>query len=476
MLWLCLHLPLLPLEIRARDDRNRPQAIVAGEGARRHLVLVDEPAARRGLTPGMRLSAALALADDLLAHAHDPAAESGALARLAGWCGQFTPLVNLAPPDALLLEIEGSLRLFGGSGVLLKTVRAGVADLGYSARLAACPTPTAASLLARAGVECTVTDLAQLPAALARLPVRVLDLPGAAHKRLQRIGVATLGECLRLPREGLARRFGPELLAQLDRARGAQPDPRATFEPPPRFAARMELPAETRDASALLFALHRLVQELAGLLAARGAGVDRLRVRLHHDRRAPHEFTLGLGAPSRDPAHVTALLRERLARVELAAPALAVGLAAEDFQPLAQRSLDWLPGGAQDADNERQLVERLRARLGTQAVHGLHAREDHRPERAWSCAEPGVAGVAPDRRPRPAWLLAAPRALGAHDGHPLLHGVPLTLLAGPERIESGWWDGEDVRRDYYVACDRRGERLWIFREHGGGWFLHGLLA
>jgi len=469
---------LLPLEIRAPDARNRPRAVAAGQGARRHLILADAQASGRGLVPGMSLSAALALAGDLDVHDRDPAAEAATLERLAGWCGQFTPVVSLAPPDALLLEIEGSLRLFGGTGVLLKSVRDGLADLGYSAHLAACPTPTGACLLARAGVECTVREPGELPAVLARLPVNVLDLPAAAHNRLRRLGVTRLGECLRLPRTGLAQRFGPDLVALLDRACGRRPDPRTPFQPAPRFAGRIELPAETGEAGALVFALHRLVQELAGLLAARGAGVDHLRIRLHHYRRAPTAFTLGLGAPSRDPVHLVGLLRERLARVEPPAPVIAVGLAADRFQPLGQRTLSWLPGGEEAREDGQRLVERLRARLGAQAVHGVQPQADHRPERAWTRMPPGTAAAAIDTRPRPAWLLAPPRPLGERDGHPLLHGAPLTLLAGPERIESGWWDGEDVRRDYFIACDRSGERLWVFREHGAGgrWFLHGLLA
>ena len=75
------------------------------------------------------------------------------------------------------------------------------------------------------------------------------------------------------------------------------------------------------------------------------------------------------------------------------------------------------------------------------------------------------------------WLLAEPRVLEAQRGRPRHHG-PLELLAGPERIESGWWDGDDVRRDYYVARDSSGARLWIYREWAGAksWFLHGIFG
>ena len=78
---------------------------------------------------------------------------------------------------------------------------------------------------------------------------------------------------------------------------------------------------------------------------------------------------------------------------------------------------------------------------------------------------------------RPAWLLHHPQRLIAQDGQPAFQGA-LDLIAGPERIEAGWWDGAEVRRDYYVAANARGERFWIFREHRGpqGWYLHGVFA
>jgi protein ImuB len=50
-----------------------------------------------------------------------------------------------------------------------------------------------------------------------------------------------------------------------------------------------------------------------------------------------------------------------------------------------------------------------------------------------------------------------------------------TLLAGPERIEAGWWDGEDVVRDYFIARTRAASLAWIYRATEG-WFLHGLFA
>ena len=129
------------------------------------------------------------------------------------------------------------------------------------------------------------------------------------------------------------------------------------------------------------------------------------------------------------------------------------------------------------------MLERLQARLGREAVSGIGLVPDHRPECAW-CRRipeemPGVRRAEPGPpplplAPRPLWLLAEPLSLEVRDGWPWLDGR-LELEPERERIDSGWWDGHAVARDYFVAASPEGERFWIYRDIRGrrGWYLHG---
>jgi protein ImuB len=145
----------------------------------------------------------------------------------------------------------------------------------------------------------------------------------------------------------------------------------------------------------------------------------------------------------------------------------ALRLEAGDFVPLPGASGGMFGDAAGEAEGWARLLERLRARLGHDAVHGLATQPDHRPEHAWRRVEPGEWDPNECRAPgpRPAWLLE-PRKL--------VEGQ-FTPLAGPERIESGWWDGDDARRDYFVARLPNDSLAWVYRERGE-WFLHGLFA
>lgn len=425
----------------------------------------------------MPLGAAHVLARSLRVQPRDERAEQAALERLAAWAGQFTSAVSLAPPATLLLEVQGSLVLFGGLKALCARIEAGVAGLGFRAAFAVAPTPLAAAWLARAGRPQHVTNAAQLPGALAPLSLACMDASAAQRETLHGMGVRTVGDCLRLPRDGLARRVGKEFVAALDRALGRAADPRAFYRAPPRYQGSIALPGSVEHSEGLMFALQRLLRELDGFLIARGAGVAALTLTLHHPQRAPTRVELGLLAPTRDVEHLVALWRERLARTALPAAVEEITLRAPRLVPLASRAADFFALKHAQAEARAALVERLKARLGEAAVQGLAQVAEHRPERAWRYAAPGEADGEGGGKTRPLWLLASPLPLEERGGRPYLGGA-LALEGDCERIESGWWDGEDVRRDYFVARSPQGARFWIYRELDSErrWFLHGVFA
>jgi protein ImuB len=479
MLWLALRFPSLPLDIfRRAAQANDAFAVRSAEGARAAIVACNATARSKDVQPGMQVAAAMALDAHLQVVLRDAAAEQAALERVAAWALQFTPVVSLAPPGAVLLEIEGSLHLFGGLNGLRRRVAEGMSALGYRAVIAIAPTPLAALWFSRADAPVRIRHADALQLSLAQLPVSVLDLPPDAARLLEDLGVATLGDCLVLPRSGLARRLGQNVLDMIDRAAGRLPDPRPRYAPPTVYAASQPLPAPAQEAEMLLFAARRLLVELCGFLSATAQGVQRLQLTLSHERRGPTQLTLSLVAASRDAEHLLNVLRERLDATALPCPAVAIALRTELLLPVAARSASMLPDPSREAEAAARLVERLRARLGEDGVVGLRTVNDYRPERGWHVCEPGTSSataIATDSRPL--WLLTTPRSLEEKNAVPCYEGR-LALLAGPERIETGWWDDRHVERDYFVASNPAHSLLWIYKERhaGGKWYLHGYFA
>lgn len=384
---------------------------------------------------------------------HFPHLPPGTLETIAAWACQFTPRVSLEPPQALLLEVQGSLRYFGGKEAFFARLSEGLSELGFRASMGKAATPRAALWLARGEKQ-----------ALEDVPLEAV-CDGEPLVFLKSIGLRSFADLVRLPREGLARRCGQPLVDDLDRALGEAPEPRAYFSPPPSFAAQLELPAAVAHAEALAFAARRLLVQLEGLLAARQAGVRAFSLILVGEKESRLE--VGLASAARDTERLARLLHEKLSALQLARPVEAIRLEARDFTPLAQRSAGMFGDAGAEAEDWARLVERLRARLGHEAVSGLATHPDHRPEHAWRRVEPGEWDPREFRQPgpRPLWLLE-PRKL--KEGG-------FALLAGPERIESGWWDGDEASRDYFVGRLAGDALAWIYREEGE-WYLHGLFA
>jgi protein ImuB len=284
-----------------------------------------------------------------------------------------------------------------------------------------------------------------------------------------------------LPRDGLARRCGPELLCQIDRALGRAPDPHRWFEAPANFSSRIELgwPAETTEP--ILFVGKRLLAGLAGFLSGRQAGIERFVLTLGHEHRPSTVLVIELASRSRDEARFVDVMRERLAhltQIGLDAPVIAVTLSAEQIDSVVVANRGLFDDARDSRESCARLLENLQARLGDEAVTGVRAVPAHRPEFAWETAEPGAKQRAEALYGnRPLWLLEPPQALPERNALPQWDG-PVALLSGPERIESGWWDGQDCSRDYYLASGPQHELLWLFRERRNprGWYLHGLFA
>ncbi|WP_369914414.1 DNA polymerase Y family protein [Xanthomonas sp. NCPPB 3005] len=483
MRWACILLPQLALDtvLRRWPSPDQPLALLAGPPQRRTLKAVNAAARARGLQPGQSLATAQALCDRFATALHDAEESRRCQQFLAAWAYRFSSLVSTDYPGALLLEIEASLGLFGPWPRFEARLREELSALGFRHRIVVAPHPLAARVLANAHDGIALLDNAALHGALGQLPIARAGLEPGLADAFARMGLRTLRQLFALPRSGLARRYPPTLLQHLDALRGQAPLPLQYYLPPDRFDARLELGYAVEYSQALLFPLRRLTADLAAFLAGRDGGVQRFQLHLEHEGLDDSVVPVGLLAAERDAAMLFELARGRLQHASVPAPVQAMRLRADELPPFVPAARELFDDRAQQALPWEQLRERLRARLGDDAVHGLRAHADHRPEWAWRAesGKPAQAGktnqpsapraAASTTLPRPGWLLTRPIPLRERDPE---------RLAGPERIESGWWDDGDIRRDYYIVRTRQGQRAWVFApaDAPDALMLHGWFA
>ena len=437
----------------------------------------------------------------------------------------FTPRVALVD-EAVLMDVAGSLRLFGGLSRLAQ-------QLEQLARQFFASNMVVVQIIRAHGATSLIAlgRLRQLRHPPGSICKRVADLPmhtlTAARPHLgvlERVGCRSWDDMLRLPRDGVARRFGAPLLEALDRARGHAPDSYKWRVLPEYFDEKLELDALVIHAPALMAGVDRLLLGLQAWLIGRQSGLCALKLVWQLDKRrdvAPSgELVVRTAQPAQDLRHVARLIAEHLAQQRLPAPVHSLSLQSLETEQLADSSAattSLLMEVRRQGDSALELIERLSARLGQTQVQVWQPQSDHRPEQMqrWVNAQDAIKSIAIRSRIHwtfcqndaknedlyPSWLLPEPLRLAVAGDSPVYQG-PLVRLAGPQRLEATGWlmagdkagDAAGARgkppaiRDYFIYRSLQAGLLWIYSErlpvgapqamHGQtrAWYLHGFFA
>ncbi|WP_164660691.1 DUF6504 family protein [Tropicibacter sp. Alg240-R139] len=528
----------------ARGLHEGPLAVVEEQSNMQVITALNLTAQMAGLRVGQPVRDAHAMCGGLITRARNVPAEAAFLTALRRWAGKFSPWVAEEAPDGLVVDLSGCAHLFGGEVALLDVIQADCADMGLSVQMGVADTLGAAWALARfagqevgsdrsgdaisqearatraragkrrhwtkggtapqvvtAGGGARISAPGQTYGALSPLPVAALRLDDATVAQLGRLGLRRVGDLLGQPRASLARRFGKGLVLRMDQAMGSAPEPVSPARPHVQFAVRMTMPDPIGLKEDLMAGIDRILPSLCTKLEAKGMGARHVRLEAHRTDQAAEVITIGLARPSHDPNRIRPLLELKIDQIDAGYGIDMLRLMAVQVEPVHARTMaghadasravrDRLAGNTAVDD----LIGKLGARVGLDAITRLHPASSHIPEKtaqilaaAWS--EPARDWpTSPTPRPLLMWQPEPVMAPG-------LPTVPdrfrwrgrdwtLAEARGPERIAPEWWlDDPNWRsgvRDYWVVVTEQGHRLWLYFGHGGamssGWFCQGSFA
>lgn len=496
-------MPLLPTEQLVRQSGlppHEPIALVERFDSCERVWCCNTVASRKGVRAGMPLTEARAVLPALRAVPHRAEDEQEALASLAAWANCLSPIVQPTSPDSLLLDVTGCERLFRGEPNLLRLGIEGLSGQGFMACGAIADTIGAAWAVAHGSESPTVVPPGQTAAAITSLPPWTLRLSRGEASTLDAVGVRKIEALLQIPRASIAARLGENVLLRLDQALGRATELIEAFRPPAEPVSRMRFAGATEQIEAIHEGLDRLLAFFCEQLSRRALGVRGLLWTLYHEEAAPTTLEIGLSRATRSARHLRSLLAAKLETARLRAPVFAMMLWTRATDPLGDGQaglFDEVAGRAWGECPAEEgfagLVDRLSNRLGIDAVLRPELVEDHQPECAYRYV-PAIQGerttgasaalpVLREGAARPLRLLPRPIEVPAMalipDGPPTWFRWAgrehvIVEAVGPERIETGWWRGCDVRRDYFAVTAQTGRRFWLFRERRGGrWFVHG---
>lgn len=374
----------------------------------------------------------------------------------------------LWPPDGLLIRVDRLRHLYSQPEELASVLTQHLSQKGVTGRMATGTSPRMARLLARHGAPVCTDDPEIMHHALRQLPVTATDWPENVQKRLTRMGLHRLTDLLECHPSELTPRLGRQWYEDLQKVLGRSGDPVQEFQPQAAFRQSLTLNQETRDSNHLQGPLAHLLEALEDFLKQRQRHCDRLYLSLHHPGHAPTTLVLETSHSESRASVFLELACLRLASITLSDDVHALSVAtARLVVPETTESHDLFDRTGNREQERQVLLQRLRARLGRNSLQCPDRRPDPRPEQCgyWH----------PDRKPgprtslrsapvRPFWLQQPPK--------PLQH-TPARWLNGPERLQGGWWNGDAIRRDYYIALMSNGQRAWLFRNRRNQWFIHG---
>lgn len=492
-LWLCLYLFELPINIVLQRhlsnlDTDAPVAVVEQQ----RIAFVNEAARNAGIDVDMRPATAYALLPSVHLIERQRPQEAEALQQLAQWCYQFTPAVDTYKTFCLMLEINGSLKLFGGLPKLLDAIGSGLQVLGYSFRHGLGHTRLSAWLFSQLPEQIIEANNHRPNAdffmqRLANIPLSYLDIPNKQAQQLFNLGLRRIGELLALPKKSLGRRFGHGLVKLMQEITGETADLHMDKTPPEQFEAQVEFANGITQLDELQQPLQTLLEKFSRFLSQLHYHPPAFRWRFFYFNLPADTLEITLASNNHGLPHLLTLTQGQLERFQLQAPVECLQLCCDRFieaSPASRELFVELSHPDNQLAHYRLLLDKLENRLGDNALYGITIHDEHLPEYrqqvlsvslsetnsniSTACLDAQTPGSTD-----PLWLCPQPQPITQHR-QILYYGGPLQIVRGPQRIDSHWWQ-QRQQRDYFIARHKNGSHYWIFRDLvTQEWFVHGL--
>ncbi len=428
------HIPDFPVAaaLRKRPEESKvPCAILASASGKvpkdkLPLLAVNQAARTTGIDAGWPLNRSLVRCPSLRVIVADPEAESELREEWIALAESLTPDLELTAADAVILDLSQRR-----TGAMPERLSLPGVELWQGIAL----TPDLAHLAAR---HRELQGRVIASADLAPLPIDRLSIFSPAEDTLTLLGwwgLRTLGDFMKLPRQALAERLGPEAGHWHDVLHGRHCRLLRLHRPPESLAQRIDFEDAAIVLDPLIFALKRLLHTLAGRLASRGLAAGLLDLRLMLESGAETSRRVRLPDPQTAVEGMLSPLQTWLESLRLDAPVVALELDAEaTFADASQR--DWLRHELPHPARWAETLAKLDALLGPGRVGIPVPADSHSPDAFTLRPAVGSAAPVPVRTDRPACPVPLHRYRPPHpvavahewiDRRPL----PLALLTGP---------------------------------------------
>lgn len=472
-LWVYLHFPHLQLDtlenhLVTNDDRNMPRAIY--DPASNKMLQINQAALSLGIRQGMGLASASLLSDKLQVHEYNTSLEEKALTQVAHQLYLVSSDIALDPPSGLYLRVQNMLNLYGGLQPYWKVLKQVLSQTGYAMNFASAYSVNVAKLLALHRLNKISDDKQKIHSQLLKCDIKKTDIDIKDQEKLARIGIKNIDSLFEQPLAALASRVSHFSINVISELRGESPTKLRFYYPPEHYHDYIELLYDIELIDKLGFIIQKLLTVFEQYLLVRNALTLSIKLTLHQRNHPKIEQYINSALPIYKHQDWITIVSLQLERLTLESAVYAITLTCPKLEVADITSRDFF---AQKDTHVASLtlLSRLRAKLGNKMVRLLSYHNDIRPEKA-SQQHLGIgqlASASQAKKPlhlfkdRPGFLLETPEPLSEK----------ITIINGPERVVSGWWDQAQIERDYFVAQNKHGQQIWVYKTLQDNWFIHG---
>lgn len=485
-LWIYLYLPNLQLNIQQAHaeqlSATNKQARIQETAAQivyhpkfNQVLQLNAQAQKLGIKKGMGLASASIICSHLVVSEYKETIAVQALQELANQLYLVTSDIVIDEPSGLFLRAQNMLRLYGNLTQYWQVVQEVINKQGYDVYYASAYSVNVAKLIAKHEQRYMGDNKKHIQQQLQQCSLVLTDIDKKDIEKLQRIGIKSIADLFDQPLSAFASRVSKFSLQIMSELRGESAAKLRFYQPPQCYEHYLELLYDVELTARLLPVIRKCLDALEAYLLVRNGLALSINITLFQREHEPITQVINSALPIYKSAHWLDIISLRFEQLSLSSGVYGITIQCEKIEQADGCESDFFSEKSTHVA-AMTLLSRLKAKLGEQQVKLMQYHDDYRPE---CCTRLSAKAVDNDSHQainrtsnsakklhfldRPGFLLRAHIPLNAK----------VSIIDGPERIASGWWDNHEVQRDYFLAESHQGQQMWIFRTLDENWFVHG---
>ena len=466
--------------------KYKPVCILRTYRKKKFIFKVNHNCNSSNLIEGNQLIDAIAIEPNLIVKKALPLKKKKLyLNKIIFWLSSITPRISVAKNSTLILDLSHTFK-----SSYVDKIKIFLKNSLITAQVSIADTIGAAWAKSHFLKKDMVGNL--IEDSIFNLPIKSLRISYSSVKKLTDVGIETISQLEKIPKNDLYLRFDSEVTNLFDKATGKEDEYLPIVKSKPKFQVKIDLFVYPSFKQQVICLTKKLIMALCIKLKSSHVTAQNINIIFNSEKKLQKIIKINLTKPTNSHTHIVAIFIEKLLEQENIPEIQNIKVETPKTYPILYNQKELLDSNTLkekkitslkiDNNDISQLIEKLGSRLGKDSVRIFSPGESHIPEKSYIFKLPPhnlqIINWPMQNKPRPK-ILFEPQPIIMLKQIPKLNNYKLPKLfywggqkykilkaIGPERISSDWWltkrDNENSERDYWQVKSTCGSHLWLF--------------